>query len=461
MTTKTRFQETPMSPSTRPRPLRVLLVDDEAGFREIAAEHLESVGMEVEQAESAGAAMAILKARAFDVAVFDLKMPGADGLNLLARVKPETPEMEILMLTAHGGVETAVEAMQQGAHHFLLKPVKLAELQAALERAGEKAALNRMREGRSAVQDYRGRYRYREFLALGSKSKLVLETAARAAPGAFPVLIEGETGTGKELIAQYVHASSLRRGESMISVNCGLFSENLLERELFGHVKGAFTGAGESRAGLFEAADGGTLFLDEIGEASRDAQVALLRAIETGVFRRIGDVRERFADVRVVAASNRPLEAAVKSGGFRADLFHRLNVVTLLIPPLRDRPDEILPLATAFLARSHPALSFDDGALKALVNYSWPGNVRELQNVIERAVFMRTDADGKIGAAELFLSRAPVDPLSPPSNLDEAERAHIQATLHRLNGDKSAAAECLGITLRHLYRKIKKYKLAV
>lgn len=426
----------------------------------MSAEHLESVGMEVEQAGNGAAALAILKARAFDVAVFDLKMPGMDGLELLAKIKPETPEMEILMLTAHGDVDTAVEAMRRGAHHYLLKPVKLAELQAALERAGEKAVLNRMRDGQTAVREHRNKVRNREFLALGPKSTSVLETAAHAATGAFPVLIEGETGTGKELIAQYVHRAGPRRSGAMVSVNCGLFTESLLERELFGHAKGAFTGATESRAGLFEAADGGTLFLDEIAEASPQVQVALLRAIETGMFRRIGDVRERFADVRVIAASNRPFTQAVEAGKFRADLFHRLNVVNLLIPPLRERRDEIIPLAVAFLARLDATLTIGDDAFKALVEYSWPGNVRELLNVIERAVFMRSAsarADRQIMAGDLRISRSPAD--AAPTNLDDAERAHIQSTIDRLNGDKRAAAEALGITLRHLYRKIKKYGL--
>ncbi len=448
------------------RQVRILLVDDEAGFREMAAEHLESIGMEVEQAGGSEDALQILRNRTFDVAVFDLRMPGLNGIDLLKKVKPEAPEMEILILTANAGVETAVEAMRLGAHHYLVKPVKLAELQVALERASEKARLNRLKESETAVREHRKHYRHGEFLALGPQARAVLEKAEQAAAGAFPVLIQGETGTGKELIAQWIHRSSPKTKGPLVAVNCGLLSDTLLERELFGHARGAFTGAVESRAGLFEAADAGTLLLDEIGESSPSVQVALLRAIETGMFRRIGETRERFADVRIVAASNCRLSLSVEAGTFRADLFHRLNVVDILIPPLRERPEEIAPLAKTFLSRMGFSGELSTDAAEALTAYDWPGNVRELQNVIERAVFAarpggeRERLDRPIQADMLGLVVA-ARPVRAEMDLDSAERAHILATLDHLRGDKPAAAKALGISLRHLYRKIKKYKLPV
>ncbi|OGH62769.1 MAG: hypothetical protein A3G34_12230 [Candidatus Lindowbacteria bacterium RIFCSPLOWO2_12_FULL_62_27] len=431
----------------------------------MAAEHLESAGFEVEQAGGGREALEILKVRTFDLAVFDLKMPDMSGLDLLTRVKSDLPEIEVLILTAHGGVDTAVEAIRRGAHHYLVKPIKLAELQAALERAAEKTALNRRQAGETAVRAHRQSYRAGEFLATGPRTRELLETTAHAAAGAFPVLIEGETGTGKELLAQFVHRRSPRHQGPMVAVNCGLLSESLLERELFGHSRGAFTGASDSRAGLFEAADGGTLFLDEIGEASPNVQVALLRAIETGMFRRIGEVRERFADVRIVAASNQPLAKSAETGRFRTDLYHRLNVVNLRIPPLRERPEEIVPLAETFLSRLWPESRFLDDARAALQSHPWPGNVRELQNAIERTVYLcRAGSAGKMTGtvtAQMLGLTAAVPPPGPAMDLDGAERAHIQATILHFNGDKRAAAGALGITLRHLYRKLKKHDLSV
>lgn len=469
MSTFTQQKDPPVTArGGRQRPLRVLLVDDEAGFREMAAEHLESVGMDVEQASSGTRAQEILKSRTFDLAVFDLKMPDMSGLDLLMKVKPDLPEMEILMLTAHASVETAIDAIRRGAHHYLVKPIKLAELQAALERAAEKVVLNRFHEGETALREYRQKYRHGEFLALGPQTQSFLEMAASAAGGSFPILIEGETGTGKELIANFLHQRSPRRCGPMVAVNCGLLTDSLLERELFGHIKGAFTGAAESRAGLFEAADGGTLFLDEIEEASAAVQVALLRAIETGMFRRIGEVRERFADVRIIAASNRSLSEGAGKGKFRSDLYHRLSVVPLQIPPLRDRRDEIYPLAKTFLKRLNPGLMFAPDAQEALESHPWPGNVRELQNVVERAVIFRQLEKGPskdlnvITAGMLSLPHlAGATPPGESMDLGDAERAHILAIFHRMNGDKHATARALGITLRHLYRKIKKYNLTV
>jgi DNA-binding NtrC family response regulator len=337
---------------TTKRAPSVLLVDDEVDFRETVAEKLGLGGYRVSAVGDAAAALAAVKSESFAVALVDIRMPGMDGLTLLRALREAHPGIEVIMVTGHGTIETAVEAMRAGAHHFLTKPVKLAELEVAVAKAVEKGRLERdsiLRRQERAWTRVHG-----SIVGASAGIREVLSIVERVAPSDSTVLIEGETGTGKELVADAIHRASPRRDESFVVVNCAAISESLLEAELFGHEKGAYTGAAGARAGLFEVADRGTLFLDEIGEMSPAGQAKLLRVLETGRFRRLGDSRETEVDVRLIAATNRRLEDAVAAGRFRQDLYHRLNVVRIQVPPLRERREDIPLLAEHFIEKLAP-----------------------------------------------------------------------------------------------------------
>ncbi|MBI2922460.1 MAG: sigma-54-dependent Fis family transcriptional regulator [Planctomycetes bacterium] len=446
------------------RAATILLADDEAPFRQNVAERLTSRGYRVVEAGDGDEALARVRETAVDAVVLDVIMPRTDGLTVLRRLRDLDPDLQVVMLTGQGTVETVVEAMKAGAYHYLAKPAKLKELEMLVERAVEKTRLARQnRVYREGLRRTRAAGAG-PVVAESKAMKLILERAEQLAGTDSPVLLEGETGTGKEVVASFLHRRS-PRAEGMFSVvNCGALSESLIDAELFGYEKGAFTGATESRPGVLEVADGGTLLLDEIGDLPPPGQIRLLRFLEHGLIRRVGSSREQPVDARVLAATHRNLETEVKEGRFREDLWHRLVVFRLAIPPLRERRDDIVPLATEFLSRAAgpgvPPLALAESARNALLSWPWPGNVRELSHAIERAAFAaRSAGAGEILEAHLALPGARRPAAGDLVTIAEAERRHVEAVLARLEGNRARAAEVLGISERHLYRLLQGWEV--
>ncbi|MDX2170192.1 MAG: sigma-54 dependent transcriptional regulator [Deltaproteobacteria bacterium] len=436
---------------------RILVVDDEAGVRAFLAGALEADGHQVTQAEDGEAALACLRQQAFHVLVTDLKMPRLDGMALLRRTRAERPETEVIVLTAHGAVESAVEAMKLGACEYLQKPLASpAELRLLVQRALERHELQALRD--------RSRQDAEDALPLGygdAAMAPVEEALRKVARTNSTVLLCGESGTGKEVAARLLHRLSERAERPFVAVNCAALPEQLLESELFGHEKGAFTGAVQRRRGRLELADGGTFFLDEVAELRPELQAKLLRVLQERSFERLGGTQTIAIDVRWVAATNRDLRALMDAGSFRADLYHRLAVFPIELPPLRERRADILPLATALLRRlarqvgcAPPPISA--AAQQLLLAGEWRGNVRELANALERALIL---CDGRpIEPAHLRLDAAGARPAgAAPQSLAELERDAILAALSRVAGNRRAAAEQLGIGLRTLYEKLKRY----
>ncbi|MBU8919508.1 sigma-54 dependent transcriptional regulator [Bacillus sp. FJAT-29953] len=437
---------------------KLLIVDDEKDLLELLVRRLKRKGYEVESAENAEDALSKLKKQYYDVAVYDIRLPGMDGISLLKETKRLQPETEILMLTGHGTIETAIEAMKFGAFDYITKPYNLSELELTIEKAKQSKLLKTKNDSMRRIIKQQN-----EFHIIGESPnfKQVLDLIRRIASSDVPVLIEGESGTGKELFAKALHYWSIRSEEPFVLVNSGALPEQLLESELFGYVKGAFTGANQDKKGLVEAADGGTLFLDELGEMPLSVQVKLLRFLESGEFRRVGDIRERRVKVRVVAATNREMEKEIAEGKFREDLYYRLNVVKLVIPPLRKRKEDIPLLIDCFIKQSrtpHKKLSPD--AIEALCCYSFPGNVRELHHVIERGLLLSTGECIETHDLLLPVDKRPTElEASSYFTLEELERKHIASTLKKQNWNKTKAADSLGISVRNLYRKIEQYGL--
>src|SRR5437588_5538570 len=380
-----------MSIPSRP-PIRLLIVDDDEDLRQTLAERFGRLGMAVTTAGSGEEALTKVGPARHDVALLDLHLPGMSGIDLLGRLKEQQPELEALMLTAHGDVETAVQAMKRGAYDYLTKPFRLPDLEVHVRKAHEKVQL--VRREQQWVQQVR--YESPRHRLVGSSPALrkVVALIEKVAGTEATVLVRGEGGTGKELVARALHANSPRQDRPLVTINCAALQEALLESELFGHDKGAFTGAVQAKAGLVEVAEGGTLFIDEIGEMAVGLQAKLLRVLEDGHFRRVGSTAEQRADVRVVAATNRRLEDEIKAGRFREDLYYRLNVIAITLPPLRERRPDIPELVEHFLTTRQVGpvrYRIDPDASDALVRYDWPGNVRELANVLERAQILAED----------------------------------------------------------------------
>jgi DNA-binding NtrC family response regulator len=442
---------------------RILIVDDEERMAGVVAMTLGRVGFECETCASGEAALAALDARGADVVVTDWKMPHMDGIELLRRLHARRPGMPVILLTAYASVPSAVQAMREGAFDYVTKPFDNDELRALVRRALEMTRLER--ENRYLRQEVATRYSPESLVAESPRSQELLALVRRVAASRATVLIQGESGTGKELVARLLHFWSERVGRPFVAVNCKAFAESVLESELFGHEKGAFTGAIGARAGCFERAASGTLFLDEIGEVSADFQGKLLRVLQEGEVLRVGGTQVRQVDVRVVAATNRVLRDEVAAGRFREDLFFRLNVIPIQLAPLRERREDILPLARHFLA-SHAAeagrlLALSAEAEQALLAHSWRGNVRELENAIERAVVLaRGDA---IAPEDLLLEeasgRAP-DVAGPGGTLqesiDHAAAARIHSALEAAHGQRLEAARALGVDRTTLYRMMKR-----
>jgi DNA-binding NtrC family response regulator len=447
-----------LAPSTPPR---LLVVEDDESLREMLARRFARAGLPVTTAESGEEALAKIGHAEFDVALFDLHLPGMSGLDLLAKFKEDQPDAEVLMLTAHGSIETAIEAMRRGAYDYLRKPFQLPELEIHLQKAYEKVHLaRRQRQWQEQVRFESPRYR---LVGASPPMKRVVALIERVAPTDATVLVYGPSGSGKELVARAIHYNSERRDRPLVTINCAALQETLLESELFGHEKGAFTGAVQTKPGLIEVAEGGSLFIDEIGEMAGGLQAKLLRVLEDGHFRRVGGTQELLADVRVVAATNRPLEEEQRSGRFREDLYYRLNVIAIPLPPLRERREDIPELVEHFLT-TRPIggrCRIAPEALEALNRYDWPGNVRELANVLERAQILAenhviTADDLPESLAETaHEAGAPGD----PRRLRDVERRHVQDILRQEKGNKVQAARALGISRRALYRLIAKYHL--
>jgi len=444
----------------------VLVVDDEEGVRSFVAEALETAGHRVVQAADGEEAARLLDARSFHLLITDLKMPGMGGMALLRKVKAEQPETEVLVLTAHGSVEGAVEAMKLGAFDYLQKPLSGPdELRVLSERAAERFDLRALRD-RAAGEEPEV-----PPLAYGAPAMApVIAALRKVAPTPATVLFLGESGTGKEVAARAVHRWSARRGGPFVAVNCAAVSESLLESELFGHEKGAFTGAVATRRGRLELAAGGTFFLDEIAELRPDLQVKLLRVLQERRFERVGGTRTLEADVRWMAATNRELAEMLRTGALRDDLYHRLAVFPVTMPPLRERREDVLPLARNLLERiarelGRPAPRLDRGAELSLESADWPGNIRELANALERAAILTED--GVITAELLAAGPRPHDGTPPaaglsgagPVTLEELERQAIERALERHGGHRQRAADELGIGVRTLYDKLKRYGL--
>ncbi len=440
---------------------RILVVEDDIEMRAWLDEELRELGYDVLTAPDGAEALRLLARERADVVVSDLMMPGLKGTEVLAEVRARHPGLPVVIITAFGSIESAVEAMQAGAFHYVAKPFRLEQLRAALEAALQQRAFwhDLAIEAPSGVAAELG------IVARSPRMLEAVELVARAAPSEAPVLLLGESGTGKERLARLLHASSPRRGAPFVAVNCGAIPEALLESQLFGHRRGAFTDAREDHVGLFQRADGGTLLLDEIGDMPPLLQVKLLRVIQEREVHPLGAGAAIPVDVRIVAATHTDLDAAVAQGRFRQDLFYRLNVIPIRIPPLRERPEDVDALVRHFLARAARAgreLRLEPGALDALRRHAWPGNVRELENAIERAVVMRHgDAIG-IGdlPPELRDRAAPEAAIAPAGSLAGLEREHILRTLHAVDGNRAAAARLLGVDRKTLYRRLKLYGLA-
>jgi len=454
--------------------VRFMIVDDHPSIRKLCMTVGTSVGFSCVEAESAEAALSQLENDSPDIILTDLMMPNMSGLEFLPRVKQLLPRTEIAIMTGHGSIETAVQAMKLGACDYITKPFRVEELKLLLQRMAEKVNLvaenQFLRDRVNAEMELSG--------IVGSSHKIqeVLRMIARLKDTRTPVLITGESGTGKELAARAIHYRGLLSKKPFVAVDCGSLVPTLIESELFGYEKGAFTGAMRSKEGLFQTANGGTIFLDEIGELSPEMQAKLLRVLQEKEVRPVGSNQKFKVDVRVIAATNRDLEAAQTEGTFRKDLYFRLNVVTLNLPPLRERRSDVAPLVHYFLDRFAPGktIRISLAAMEAMFQYDWPGNVRELENCIERAVALgdqemievsdlppavRKHKESISSGDEMDLDYEPA--ASTNTDLEELERETIQRVFEQVNGDKARARKMLGISRATLYRKLKRYNIGL
>ncbi len=439
--------------------IKVLVAEDEQNLGSILESFLTGRGYQVTTTRDGRAALAALRAEAFDVALLDIVMPEIDGLEVLRQIREEPTPPEVIIITGNGTIETAITAIKLGAYDYLSKPYRMAEIDVLVRRAWEKRQLakanvvlqNRLERVESVP----------EILTQYQPMRAVLALVEKVARSDSPVLITGESGTGKELVARAIHRLSGRAEGPLVDINCAAIAENLLESELFGHEKGAFTGALGRKTGLFELAASGSLFMDEIGELDPRLQGKLLRALEQSSFFRVGGTQKVEVDVRIIAATNKDLAAMVAESEFRSDLYYRINTISIALPPLRERAVDIPLLANSFLAHfgNGHAPRLSDEALEALQEYRWPGNVRELRNVMERAVLLANG--GVIQARDLPLHDAPGAAASANGGSDvslaELERRHIESVLSRTNWHQGRAATVLGISSKTLYRKIREY----
>ena len=445
-------------------PMSVLVVEDEQTSRELCAEVAESCGMKVSAATTAEEALEVLESRAVDIVLTDLKLQQSNGLELLKRVHDLYPQVAVVVLTQFGTIDSAVAATRMGAVDYVTKPFHVEDLKTRLMRVARDVDLHQ--ENQLLREQLRTRPGFGGLIGVSQRMQRVYKMIEKVSKHEYPVLILGESGTGKELVARSIHFSGARKTRPFAPVDCSALAPSLIESELFGHVKGAFTGAVQARQGLLEVAQSGTLFLDEIGDMPVDLQAKLLRALQEREVKPVGSTERRHIDVRIIAATNRDLEAAIRGGSFRQDLYFRLNVVQIKLPALRERKSDIPLLVTSFLEKfANPrgeSRNISEEAMRQLVAYDWPGNVRELENAIERAVALGSGPIVHVGDLPTNLQypsteRAPEkDELLP---LDELERRAILRTLRETSGDKLAAARMLGIGKTTLYRKLKQYHM--
>ena len=439
---------------------KILIVDDELIMRESLAGWLERDGHYIEKAESGEEALEKLKLTRFDILLVDIKMEGMSGLEVLTQVKESDPDAAVVMITAYGSISTAIEAMKNGAYDYLLKPFDPDELGVLIEKIIEHQT--QTRETLFLREEYKDRTRFESMIGQSRPMQEVFDLIQDVAPTDSTILITGETGTGKGLAAKAIHTNSPRAEGPFVIVNCGAFPEHLLESELFGYQKGAFTDAKTTKKGRLELAHGGTLFLDEIGEISMRMQIDLLRIMEDRVFYRVGGTQPLEADFRIIAATNKDLEKAIREGTFREDLYYRLNVISFVMPPLRDRKDDIPLLAEYFLRcfsqeTKKPIDQVNREAIDEMMLYEWPGNVRELKNAIERSVVVGKGR--KIRPEDLPIFRLEHMTSTANNSLSEIERAHIIHILDESKWNISKSAEILGIDRSTLYSKIKRYNI--
>ena len=443
---------------------RVLIVDDDAGLRQSLGLLLGESGFAVTAEGDPERALALAAEQPFDVILCDIRMPKLDGREFLRRYKGAGGAGLVVMMSAHGNEDLAVEAMREGAYDYLHKPFRPAEVILTLRKAEEREGLRKEVARLRASIESGGTGLVAESAAM----RQAVELAARAARHASTVLLTGESGTGKEVLARYLHREGPRGGERFVAVNCAAIPDQLLESELFGHVRGAFTGATADRRGLFEEADHGTLLLDEVAELPMPLQAKLLRALEEGTIRRVGSSAETKVDVRLIAATAQPLEELIRDGRFRGDLYYRLNVLRIHLPPLRERPEDIAALATQFVAqagaRQGRALRLTPAALAKLLEWRWPGNVRELRNAVERAAVLSNT--GVLDAGD-FLLGDPRQPLGGAARgerlkpqVEALERSVIEEALAKADGNRRHAAQQLGVSLRTLFYKLQRYGIS-
>ncbi len=436
------------------------ILDDEHRTAEALAMVLRRDGHEVLTFTRPGDCLMVLEDEGFDLLLTDLRMPELDGVEVLRRAREVRPDLPVILVTAHATVQTAVAALRQGAFDYVQKPFDNDACRALVARALEVTRLSR--ENRYLRSELRQRYSLDRLVAVSAEMRAALDLASRAARSKATVLVTGESGTGKEVVARLIHVHSDRVGGPFVAANCKAFASGVLESELFGHERGAFTGAERARPGLFERADGGTLFLDEIGEVGDHFQAKLLRVLQEREVQRVGGGAPRPVDVRVVAATHRDLRARIDSGHFREDLYFRLAVIPVLVPPLRERPDDVLPLARAFLERCNEEQGRDlrgwtEEAERWLLSHDWPGNVRELENTIERGVVLARGDRLELAELRVDGPAAAVPEQTLQGHLDTAARAHIRGTLAAVGGKRVEAARRLGVERRTLYRLMQKY----
>jgi len=444
--------------------LEILFVDDEEEILSIVKEYLALNGYDVTVVDNGLDALALMKETAYDIVFTDLNMPSFHGLKILEAAKEIRPETEVIIVTGYGTIESAIEALKLGSYDYLQKPIKLERLKMLIDRIVEKRKLQQ--ENILIKRRLKERYQYDELVGVSPKMQGIYEIIDRISVNSPTVMIQGESGTGKEVVARVVHHRSDRKDKSFIPVNCGAMVEGLLESELFGHVKGSFTGAIKDKLGLFKVAEGGTIFLDEIAELTPNLQVKLLRVLQERRIRAVGDTKEIDVEVRVIAATNRNLEEAIKTGALRKDLFYRLNVVSITMPPLRERKEDV-PLFINYFFNKFNVLNkrklenISADAMNALLNYHWPGNVRQLENAIERVFVLGLGDTVEVSDLPDEIRKFGESSIRKGTslNLKENEIIMIKEALNKTTGNKAEAAELLGINITTLYRKIKKYDI--
>ncbi len=453
---------------------RVLVVDDEKSMRDLLTITLEKAGYDVTAAEGGEAAIEAIRKDSFDTIITDLRMPRVDGMQVLRAARDLSPETAVIVVTAVASTETAVEAMKLGAYDYITKPFKLDEVDLIIKNGLERKRLRD--ENLYLRRQLETQHRFENIIGKSARIQEVFDTIRKIADSPATAMVSGESGTGKELVARAIHFNSLRRDKPFVSVNCGAIPEGLMESELFGHVKGSFTGAVANKVGLFAAAEGGTLFLDEITEIPPLLQVKLVRAIQAREIRRVGDTKDIKTDVRLIAASNRDLETAVREGVMREDLFYRLNVIPIHLPPLRERREDIAFLVAHFIQKFSKELGKDvrgvtPQAMAVLERHHWPGNIRELENAVERAIVLGTaemvgldslpeSVRRERPAREPEVLDLPEEGVDLEATLDDLERRYLRMALERTQGVQTKAAELLRMTFRQFRYKLQKHSLA-